>query len=955
MTVADCQRPCMALWLGVLCATTGRAADPPTQWRGAHTCLLAAAAPSAASIRLAAVSASSGYSDSLYYIWVDADGQTLARGTMAPGETRVLEASRPVVGLQRLRVDPGRNAFSLEPSIAWCMDIRADHTVHTINHMRRLYFAVPAGLRELPISLDRDEAATVRIYGPDGSLAKQQSHEDFKGVEFTVNVPPGLDGRTWSLEGDLSQDLTLLLPPSVPPYVAEQPEWAIAGPRWAQVPGLVSFDERYTGRRELLAEAPAGKAVGVLDTRDGLLIGLDRAGRIASLTVDGQDQLPASPTPLTGILVRDVAADGPLLPLDSRARARGDGLDEVGVDGQRGLRLRARWTVRNGAVCVDGEVSDTTGRDRALTVALVLPLAAKGRLWWDDLDHSRPAQGSDALASYAPDAMAAGANGRISQYPLACVTGSTSLAWAVPMAQPRLFRLGYCPATGQAYAVFDLGLSPEVRKSPSRASFSVVLYRADPANGFRAALKRYYGLFPDAFEVRIPELGGWVCWGNVDTIQQIADYGFRYHWGPNQAEQVAEDDRQGLLSFLYSDSVRYYCDLGVHDSQPSEDQARAVMQAFLDDPSPVDRWLSAPQAGETAIDEQRIQDLLGARGKDGTTAWARRGQAAVRRSAVRDAQGQTAVGYIVHYEGAFPPKWWTGRVSCDLDPDIPEGFGQYQLRDVIAATFELWDGRGAHLDGVGLDNYYVDANRLDFAREHLAFADLPACFTRDGKNLVLLGAFETYEWAAALKGWLRARDGYLMNNACVVPSVFDVPLMDALGFEWNLEQEAMVGRALCYHKPVVSLPVASEHWEAPWIERNHVRFAALPGGYAGCDTPARRAVYRQYVPVLLAMARAGWEPVTRAGMDVPGVFAERFGGETPSDPLLFSVTNTTEAEVAATLKLDRGIVEGLPPQLVELIHGLQVPVRKAKGCWTMSLRLGPRQSACLRLRGPRAR
>jgi hypothetical protein len=322
---------------------------------------------------------------------------------------------------------------------------------------------------------------------------------------------------------------------------------------------------------------------------------------------------------------------------------------------------------------------------------------------------------------------------------------------------------------------------------------------------------------------------------------------------------------------------------------------------------------------------------------------------------MRDAQGQTAVGYIVHYEGAFPPKWWTGRVSCDLDPDIPGGYGQYQLRDVIAATFELWDGRDAHLDGVGLDNYYVDANRLDFAREHLAFADLPACFTRDGKSLVLLGAFETYEWAAALRDWLRARDAYLMNNACVVPFLFDVPLMDALGFEWNLESNAMVGRALCYHKPVVSLPVASEHWDASWIERNHVRFAALPGGYAGCDSPARRAVYRQYVPALLEMARAGWEPVTRARTDVAGVFAERFGGETASDPLLFSVTNTTEAEATANLRLDRGLVEDLPPQLVDLIHGLQVPVRRAKGCWTMSLRLGLRQSACLRLRGQRAR
>jgi hypothetical protein len=190
-----------------------------------------------------------------------------------------------------------------------------------------------------------------------------------------------------------------------------------------------------------------------------------------------------------------------------------------------------------------------------------------------------------------------------------------------------------------------------------------------------------------------------------------------------------------------------------------------------------------------------------------------------------------------------------------------------------------------------------------------------------------------------------------MNNACVLPFAFDVPLMDVLGFEWNLENQAAVARALCYHKPVVSLPVAAEHWEVPWIERAHVRFAALPGGYAGCDTPERRAVYQKYVPALLEMARAGWEPITRARPDSSGVYVERFGGESPDRPLLLSVVNTTDAPVSAAVTLDPGLVTDLPPTVPDLIHGTAVPVRQVAGKLVLDVRLAPRQSLSLRLRG----
>jgi hypothetical protein len=61
----------------------------------------------------------------------------------------------------------------------------------------------------------------------------------------------------------------------------------------------------------------------------------------------------------------------------------------------------------------------------------------------------------------------------------------------------------------------DLGLTAATAKFQNRADFSFEIYRCDPRWGLRSAAERYYRLFPQLFEKRMPEDGGWVCWGLV--------------------------------------------------------------------------------------------------------------------------------------------------------------------------------------------------------------------------------------------------------------------------------------------------------------------------------------------------------------------------------------------------------------------------------------------------------
>ena len=160
------------------------------------------------------------------------------------------------------------------------------------------------------------------------------------------------------------------------------------------------------------------------------------------------------------------------------------------------------------------------------------------------------------------------------------------------MDYPIYHRIAACPASRQLFLAVDLGLTEATSKFPNRADFSFVIYRCDPRWGLRSAAERYYGIFPDLFEKRMPEDGGWVCWGNCEGMTNLAELGFKYHWGPGGPEAVAFDDANALYSFLYNDSARYFADLGQFDHRPKRDEAVAGMRLLLDAENPREQILS---------------------------------------------------------------------------------------------------------------------------------------------------------------------------------------------------------------------------------------------------------------------------------------------------------------------------------------------------------------------------
>ena len=145
-----------------------------------------------------------------------------------------------------------------------------------------------------------------------------------------------------------------------------------------------------------------------------------------------------------------------------------------------------------------------------------------------------------------------GGCGRLSRYPLAAVgDGGRGTALGIDMSQPALFRVAYNNGTRELYLAYDIGLTaekPEAKVRFCRFSF-------DPAWGFRAALARYYELFPEAFRCRVAQQGNWMPFAPISRLKGWQDFGFKFKEGNDETKW---DDEHGILTFRYTEPMTWW-------------------------------------------------------------------------------------------------------------------------------------------------------------------------------------------------------------------------------------------------------------------------------------------------------------------------------------------------------------------------------------------------------------
>lgn len=238
-----------------------------------------------------------------------------------------------------------------------------------------------------------------------------------------------------------------------------------------------------------------------------------------------------------GFQVRDVAANSDFVRLNHRAL---------------GLKL-TRHTGRSESGDItycDFKIYKSTGRDRAITLVYAVPVSARNCRWLQDPRRSlNVEEGREYMNA---SSFSVGANGRLSRYPFAAVVNADrGVALGIDMARPAFFRVGYNAETEELFLAYDIGLTPE------KPSIRLRLWKFtfEPKWGFRAALARYYEIFPDHFRCRTQEQGLWMPFARISDVNDWRDFGFKFKEGTNE---TAWDDNHGITTFRYTEPMTWW-------------------------------------------------------------------------------------------------------------------------------------------------------------------------------------------------------------------------------------------------------------------------------------------------------------------------------------------------------------------------------------------------------------
>jgi hypothetical protein len=213
-------------------------------------------------------------------------------------------------------------------------------------------------------------------------------------------------------------------------------------------------------------------------------------------------------------------------------------------------------------------VIDTTGGERAVMLAMCIPLEGTDLKWHDDPQVSRNVAAS-TQPYINPTRTKCGVEGAASLYPMAVISrGDRALVIAVPVEPARIVRFVYDSWAKELRAEFDFGLSPVPTKFPSRADATVIAYEVPAKWAFRQALAKILFALSRAFVRRKgTPAGTWLPFGDIRPIEHPEDFGIACHEcadqqlvGDDGKAFLAADEKAGAQTYPYVEPPTYWHD-----------------------------------------------------------------------------------------------------------------------------------------------------------------------------------------------------------------------------------------------------------------------------------------------------------------------------------------------------------------------------------------------------------
>jgi len=356
----------------------------------------------------------------------------------------------------------------------------------------------------------------------------------------------------------------------------------------------------------------------------------------------------------------------------------------------------------------------------------------------------------------------AGANGRLSRYPVGAVAvAKQGFALAIDMARPAFFRIGYNSGTRELFLACDIGLAPE---KPS-ATVRFCRFGFDPNWSFRGALARYYEVFPEAFRCRTPEQGLWMPFAKISQVKGWEDFGFKFKEG---SDETRWDDEHGIVTFRYTEPMTWW------------------MRMATDVPRTLDAALAEAKRRADQKNDPQAKALF-------------------------------TSGYHDE-EGKFPARlldtpWCNGAVwSMNSMPGVAGEVTDFRnnwnptLRERLYGPKRSGDLDGEYIDSS--EGYVTD--ELNFRRDHFAAADTPLTFSPQTHKPAVFRGLITFEYVRAIAADVHGMDKLMMANSTPIRLPWLAPLLEVMGTEtnWNPGQwrpmsdaELLYRRAMCKGKP----------------------------------------------------------------------------------------------------------------------------------------------------------
>ncbi len=648
-------------------------------------------------------------------------------------------------------------------------------------------------------------------------------------------------------------------------------------------------------RQVLIATVMAMASLGwaqMISTKDGLRISFAPDGIVQ------QTQIQRKGFPGVGGFSVAEPKDSPenlkWIALKGKVERKGNAL-RVQLNGLD-LELTATFTERPDAIFCEGSIRNLTNSDRAIALAFALPVDATNWQWWDNLRIVRRVD-SKVSTRYTAT-IRYGARGEHSLYPF-CALNSDDLGIALGVALdlPVVHRFVYDASQKLLRLEWDFGLSPGSgtrvagKRQPNTVIFRFAIYALDePQWGMRAAADKFYRLFPESFRVRVKRFGIWMPFTDIAKIVDFEDFGFAYHEG---AQNPEFNRRHGFYSFPYVE--------------------------------PWSAWFFLPPSAPTDLTIEQLFAYQNKREQHPNLA------EIVKSCGVQDERGR----FSMRTQKTDPVHWAGGQTLYNFlvnaDPDIGRDKGQ-GARDEATKAKAMDETLKTVLGDERLDGVYFDAfgewvmPNENYRRDHWRIADFPLTFSWRTKQPTQLAAFGIYEYLAYAAQQLHAAGKLVMANGFGHGFPFHAHWVDIGGNEihWTRQRDDFAffdyRRVLAYRKPF--LPLNNEFFDREFtsdVAEDYFRWALFYGFPPSCFAPGAgaygnywntpefhnrdRHLFRRYVPLIVRLCEAGWEPITHALSDNEKVLVERFG-RWSDDNLHFTLYNASDQMQNVVIAID---------------------------------------------------